>query len=179
MADDALFFAIDTARASAERGDFAGAVETQERVVAQVRMNGTDAETLVTLSTQLFNLADYYTGMDRYEDAIRVMEEVIVIDERLGLADLESDRQALESVRRVAAMSSEQRRQWYRETPAGQPSVTRGPDEIRPLLDQLDMFPPEERAELEQIMRGLSGLTPEEQARKALEIQAKRREEKS
>lgn len=179
MSDEQLYLAIDTARAAAERGDFAVAVETQERVVAQVRMKGTDAESLVTLSTQLFNLADYYTGMDRHEDAIRAMEEVVVIDERLGLADLESDRQTLESVRRLAAMSSEQRKQWYQDTPAGRPSVTQGPDEIKPLLDQLDMFSQEERADLEQIMRGLSGLSAEEQVRRALEIQAKRKQDNS
>ena len=49
MADDYFFNAIDNARAAAERGDWAGAVETQERVVAQVREKGDDAETLVTL----------------------------------------------------------------------------------------------------------------------------------
>lgn len=179
MSDDQLYLAIDAARAAAERGDFAGAVEAQERVVTEVRQKELDSESLVTLSTQLFNLADYYTGMDRYEDAIRAMEEVIAIDQKLGLADLESDRRALESVRRLAAMTSDQREQWYRDTPTGRPSVTQGPDEIKPLVDTLDMFSAEERADLEAIMRRLSGLSPEEQVRRAMEIQARRKEDKS
>ncbi len=93
-------------------------------------------------------------------------------------ADLESDRQTLDSVRRLAAMTTDQRRQWYSDTPSGQASVTQGPDEIGPLVDQLDMFPPEERADLEQLMRQLSGLSPEEQVRRALEMRARKDRDK-
>ncbi len=170
MIDNQLSMTIESARAAAERGDFAAAVETQERVVTHMRVKAQSAEDLVTLSVQMFNLADYYTGIERFDDAIRLLEEVAALDERMGLPDAESDRQMLEQVRRLAAMTPEERKQWYANTPAGLPTATAMPDEMTQLLNQLDGVEGVDRAELEALMRQLAGLSPEEQVKKVLEM---------
>ncbi len=170
MIDDQLNLAIETAREAATRGDFAAAVEMQERIVVHLRLKGESVDDLVTLSVQLFNLADYYIGLERFADAIRLLEEVVSLDERLGLPDTESDRQMLESARRLAGMTPEERRQWYQNTPASQPTTTAGPDEITQLLQQLEGVVSVDRAEIEALMRELAGLSPEEQVKRVMEL---------
>lgn len=77
--------------------------------MALVREAGEDHDALVRLSVLLFNLAGFYGQADRHEDAVRALEEVVALDERTGHEDLESDRQALETVRHLAALTPEER----------------------------------------------------------------------
>ena len=170
MIENQLNTAIESAREAAERGDFAAAVETQERVVAHMRVKAQSADDLVALSAQMFNLADYYTGVERFDDAIRLLEEVVALDERMSLPDAESDRQTLEQARRLAVMTPDERKRWYANTPAGLPTATAMPDEMTQLLNQLDGVDAVDRAELEVLMRQLAGLSPEEQVKKVLEM---------
>jgi hypothetical protein len=170
MIDNQLNTAIESARAAAERGDFAAAVETQECVVTHMRVKAQSADDLVALSAQMFNLADYYTGVERFDDAIRLLEEVVALDERMSLPDAESDRQTLEQARRLAVMTPDERKRWYANTPAGLPTATAMPDEMTQLLNQLDGVDAVDRAELEVLMRQLAGLSPEEQVKKVMEI---------
>lgn len=172
MNDDPLNLAIESAREAAQRGDFAAAVETQERVVMQVRLKARADDELVTLSAQMFNLADYYIGMERWDDAIRLLEEVVALDERLGLPDVESDRQMLEQARQLAAMTPDERRRFFANTPQARPTMTTGPDDVNQLLDQLDV-PPEDRAELEALMRQMQGLSTEEMVKRVMEMRGK------
>ncbi|MBM4421950.1 MAG: tetratricopeptide repeat protein [Chloroflexi bacterium] len=167
-----LNLAIDSARAAAGRGDFAAAAETQERVVAHARAVAQSADDFVTLSALLFNLADYYTGMERWDDAIRLLEEVVALDERMTLPDADSDREALESARRLAAMTPAQRAQFYSRTPQARPTLTTGPDEVTQILSQLNV-PPDERAELEWMMRQMRGMSAEEMVRRAMEMRGR------
>jgi tetratricopeptide (TPR) repeat protein len=96
------------ARAAAERGDLATAVAAQEEAVALARDAG--AYPLVGLSVLLFNLASFYGRAERYEDAVRALEEVVALDKRTGHPALESDRQALEEARRRAELTPEERK---------------------------------------------------------------------
>jgi len=168
MVDDQLSLAIDSARAAAQRGDFASAAETQERVVVQARLKAQSADDLLTLSVQMFNLADYYTGLERWDEAIRLMEEVVALDEKIGHPDIESDRQMLEQVRRLAGMTPDARRQFYSNTPQSEPTMSYLADPVKDLLAQIDNVSDEERAELEKLMREMSGLSPEEQVRRVM-----------
>jgi hypothetical protein len=177
MIDDQLSFAIESARAAAQRGDFASAVETQERVVLQARLKAQAADDLLTLGVQMFNLADYYTGMERWDDAIRLMEEVVALDEKIGHPDVESDRQMLEQVRRLAGMTPEARKQFYSDTPQSEPTVSYLADPVKDLLAQINNVSNEERAELEQLMREMSGLSPEEQVKRVMEVRGKQNRE--
>lgn len=74
----------------------------------------------MTLSVLLYNLAGFYGGAGRQEDAVQALEEVVVLDERTGHPDLESDRQALEAARRLAALSPEEREELARAAAAEQ-----------------------------------------------------------
>ncbi len=106
---DPISRAASEARAAAESGDLAAAVAAQEQAVVLAREAGEDRETLVGLSVLLFNLAGFYGRAERHEDAVRSLEEVVALDERTGHPDLESDRQALENARRLAALTPEER----------------------------------------------------------------------
>ncbi|MBM4422620.1 MAG: tetratricopeptide repeat protein, partial [Chloroflexi bacterium] len=138
---DPLAQAISAARAAAGRGDFASAIESQERAVGVARAALTpgpspkgrgeeegqlpspsgrgrpegsgegDNQPLITLSILLYNLAGYYAGADCHDDAVRALEEVVAIDVHTRHPDLEQDRKTLEAARRLAAMTPEQRAQ--------------------------------------------------------------------
>lgn len=174
MIDEQLNQAIELARAAAARGDFATAVVTQERVVGHVRLKAQGAEELITLSVQMYNLADYYTGWERFDEAVRLLEEVVGFDERLGLPDVESDREMLAQVRKLAGMTPGQRDQFYADTPAAAPSVSGGPDAMTQLLDQLEGIESIDRADLEALMRELAALSPEEQLQRVMALRGKR-----
>lgn len=169
MIDEQLNLAIESAREAAQRGDFGNAVEVQERVVAHIRLKAQTPDDVVTLGVQMFNLADYYTGVERFEEAIRLMEEVVALDERIGHPDIDSDRQMLAQVRQLAGMSPDARRQFYASTPQSQPTVSYLSDPVKELVDQLDGLSPEEKEDLQKLVREMHGLPPEEQVRRALE----------
>jgi len=179
MLNDQLNLSIETARQAAQQGDFATAVETQERVVVHIRLNANTSDDLVMLGVQMFNLADYYTGVERFDEAIRLMEEVVALDEKIGHPDTDSDRQMLEQVRRLAGMSPEARQQFYTNTPQSEPTVSYLSDPVKDLVAQLDSLPPEEREDLEELMREMQGLPPEEQLRRAMEAVRKQGDEES
>ncbi len=130
-----LAAAVGTARAAAARRDWAAAVEAGEQAVELGRQAGDSAEALRSLSVMLFNLASFYSQVERFDDAVRALEEVVALDERIGHEDLESDRQALEQARMMASMSPEERAEMGRQS-----------EELAQLVQNM---PPEERAALE------------------------------
>jgi tetratricopeptide (TPR) repeat protein len=152
-APDPIQQALAQARAAAERRDFEAAITAQEGAVALMRQQGEGREALAALSVLLFNLAGYYAQVDRHADAVRALEEVVALDERTGHPDLESDRQALEGARRVAALSPEERAR-----------LQAAEAEAQELARHLVSLPPEERAKLEAAAREFAALSPSEQA---------------
>jgi tetratricopeptide (TPR) repeat protein len=172
------------ARAAAQRGDAAAAVAAQSQAVALLRqalaaIPQTDKDTerrgLITLSIQLYNLAGYYAQNNQYAEAVRALEEVVALDERTGHEDLDSDRQTLEHMRRLAALTPEQRAQ----AQASRPAAQTPPDPaafIRQLESQLAQAPPELRAGLQALLNDLRGKSLEEQAAflHGLAVQARR-----
>jgi len=170
MLDEQLNLAIETARDAAQRGDFATAIETQERVITHLRLKAQSHDELVTLSVQMFNLADYYTGTERFAEAVQLLEQVVAFDERLSLPDLDLDQQMLDQVRKLAAMTPDARRRFYTNTPQGQSTLTDGRDAVTRLMDQLEGVDGINRAELEELVRELAQLSPEEQMRRMMEL---------
>jgi hypothetical protein len=97
------------ARAAAQRGDLAAAIEAQEQAVAHLRSTAADdRDTLVSLSVLLYNLAQYYSQAERWHDAVTALAEVVTLDERTGHEELASDRAALEQAQRMAAATPEE-----------------------------------------------------------------------
>ncbi|HJZ13638.1 MAG TPA: hypothetical protein VJ521_15900, partial [Acidobacteriota bacterium] len=132
---------------------------------------------LITLSVILFNLAGFYGNADRYDDAVKAMEEVVAIDEQTGHQDLESDRKMLETFRRIASLSPEERAQLRQQAQEEQDSPDPdGEDGFEAQLQaQLAELPPERRAEVEAQIRKafeeFQRMTPEEKAAKLLTAQ--------
>lgn len=173
MLDEQLNQAIESAREAAARGDFETAIATQERVVGQARLKAQSPDDLITLSVQMFNLADYYVGKERFKEAISLLEQVVGFDEKLGLPDIDSDRETLAQVRKLAAMTPAERQRFYTNTPAASATVTGlpadTPDEVSQLLQQFEGIDTIDRAELEILVRELANLPPEEQIRRVME----------
>jgi tetratricopeptide (TPR) repeat protein len=126
---------VSQARAAAARGDWPAAIESGEQVVELVRQAGDSREALTTLSVMLFNLSGYYAEAERFDDAVRALEEVVALDERTGHEDLAADRRALEQARMLAAMSPEERAAFQRQA--------------EEFATRLQNMSPEERAELQ------------------------------
>jgi hypothetical protein len=170
MQNDPLTTSIEQARQAAVQGDFVSAVELQQRVVAHLRLNAKTGDDIVMLGVQLFNLADYFTGMEQFENAILAMEEVVALEEKIGHPDIDSDRLMLDQVRKLAAMSPNERKRFYANTPPSQPTVSYLADPVKDMISQLDTLSPEEREDLEALVREMHGLSPEEQVARAMEI---------
>jgi tetratricopeptide (TPR) repeat protein len=100
---------LSQAQAAARQGNFATAIAAQQEAVELMRTARKEREVLIALSVQLFNLAGYQREAGRYEDAVQTLEKVVEFDERTGHSDLESDRQALEEARRMAALAPAER----------------------------------------------------------------------
>ncbi len=145
--------ALAQARAAAERQDFEAAILAQEQAVILMRQQDEGREALVALSVLLYNLAGYYTNVGRHDDAVRALEEVVALDERTEHPDSESDRQALESARRMASLSPEERAR-----------LGAAEAQARESARHLASLPPEERAKLEAAAREFAALSPDEQA---------------
>jgi hypothetical protein len=123
----------------------------------------------------LYNLAGYYQDAERHDDAVKVMEEVVAIDEQTGHQDLESDRKALETIRRIASLTPEERERDLTPNPS---PTGRGVQEDgfeAQLQAQLAQLPPEKRAETEAQIRKayaeFQSMSPEEQAEKLRAVQ--------
>src|SRR5512144_954204 len=91
------------AQSAMRKGDIATATALQEHAVALARERGAEREALVSLSVLLYNLSTYYAHAGRHDDAVRVLEEVVALDERTGHPDLASDRETLARARQAAA----------------------------------------------------------------------------
>ncbi len=163
---DPLAQAIAQARAAAERGDIAAAIAAQEQAVARARQRGESKDALVTLSVLLYNLGGYYARAERFDDAVRALQEVVALDERTGHPDLESDRKVLQQFQRLAAMSPEERER----ATADRRPMTEGEMDAE-LQAQLDALSPEQRAQLEAALRAFARLSPEEQAAAIAQMQ--------
>ncbi|NJK81669.1 MAG: tetratricopeptide repeat protein, partial [Chloroflexaceae bacterium] len=84
--------------------DAATEQRAREGAVAAFREAGDDRDTLVQLSVALHNLALFYINQEDYDAAIPLLEEVVaLLDAQSAHPDLESDRAALEHMRRRAA----------------------------------------------------------------------------
>jgi hypothetical protein len=79
----------------------------REAQIAALRQAGDDRDTLVQLGIALYNLAMAYARQGDAAAAVPLLEEVVALDERTGHEDLESDRAALEQMRRRAAGAPE------------------------------------------------------------------------
>ena len=193
---DPLKQMLADARAASQRGDPATAVATQEQAVAFFRerlaaQEGGSRDEQVTLSVLLYNLAGYYGEVERHADAVCALEEVVALDERTSHPDLVSDRQALETARRMATLSPEERARLQQVThPATEPDAPVLPQQpgassnayLAQLREQLAALPPEQRAEAEaavhELTKHLSGMTPEQQDQYLRSLQDAQRRQK-
>jgi tetratricopeptide (TPR) repeat protein len=168
QSNDPLTQATTRARSAAEGGDFQSAIQLQQQAVELLRGAGDTREALATLSVLLFNLAGYYQGAERHEDAVKALEEVVAIDERTKHEDLESDRKALEFARELASLTPEEREQ-LRQEKQQQESAGGGQESFEAQLQaQLAQLPSEERARAEAQIRKtyaeFQAMTTEQQA---------------
>lgn len=165
---DPLAQAVQRARAAAQQGNAAAAIQAQEEAVELIRQFGQEPEVLVQLSILLYNLAGYYQQAGQYEAGVKALEEVVALDEQTGHPDLESDQAALEQARQWAGMSPEERAQLLEERGTQRNSEelggTQEGDLSAALAEQLANLPPEQRAQLEAVMRQLAQASPEELA---------------
>lgn len=171
--DDPLAQVLAQARDASQRGDVQSAIQYQEQAVSLARGAGEGREALVTLSVILYNLAGFYQKTERHDDAVKAMEEVVAIDEQAGHQDLESDRERLETLRRIASLSPEEHEQ-LRQQAEEQESSQNDEDGFETQLQaQLAQLPSEKRAEAEAQIRKayaeFQRMSPEEQAR-ALQV---------
>jgi hypothetical protein len=160
-ADNPLAQGIARARAAAQQGKAAEAIAAQEEAIALARQGGDSRDALVQLSILLFNLGGYYARADRHAEAVRALEEVVALDEQTGHPDLESDRQALENMRRAAALSPEERAQLAE---AARRAEEQQQTQLTEAQAQLEKLSPEERAQLDEAARRFQAMSPEEQA---------------
>ncbi len=166
--DNPIAQAITQARTSAQRGDAEAAIKYQEQAVELAREAGLEREALVMLSVVLYNLAGYYSNVERHEDAVKVLEEVVAIDEQTGHQDLESDRQTLEVAKKMASLSPEERQQLVQQAQEEQNALNEEDGFEAQLQAQLAQLPPEQRAQAEvQIRKAFEEfqrMSPDEQA---------------
>lgn len=146
------------ARQAAERGDFASAIAAQQQVVESLRQQGDDVEASQILFVQLANLANFYAPVDRYQDAVPVLEEAVGVGERIKHPELDTVRQMLDSARQIAAMSPEELAQMKAE------QEKEADDQDAEMEAQLAAMPPEQRAQMEAAMREFQSKSPAEQA---------------
>ena len=159
------------AQQAAERGDFTTAIQKQEQAVVLARQQGNSNEALQTVSALLFGLTQFYGATDRFVDATRVMEEVVVLDERLGHEDLEADKQLLENVRQLSKMTPQELAQFKAQAMQQQQTQVQA-DEQEEMEAYLASLPPAERAKVQAAMKEFQQMPPEQQA--AIVEQAKR-----
>ena len=110
ISEEELEELLERAQDAADEDDLEEAIDWQLQAVAGLRQAGDEHETQEMLSIALYNLAGFYDAVERYDEAVTLLEEVVAIDERIGHEDLESDRETLEQARQVAAMSPEERK---------------------------------------------------------------------
>jgi hypothetical protein len=124
----------------------AAAVAFQEPALAALRARGDDKENQQTLSVALYNQAGTLADAGQLDQAVAALEEVVAIDRRFELADLASDTEALERMRR--------RRD-------GLPAERE--DEGASAGIPLAALPAEAQAQLQEAARQFAQLSPDEQ----------------
>ena len=168
--DDPLAQALAQARDASQRRDVKSAIQYQEQAVSLAREMGNGQ----ALTAQLVNLAQYYGKAERHDEAVLLFEEGLKVGEESGHPQVDVIRKMLESAKRIASLSPEERERAL--TPDPSPQNGRGEEEDdfeTQLQTQLAQLPPEKRAEAETQIRKayaeFQRMSPEEQAR-ALQV---------
>jgi hypothetical protein len=108
------------------------AITAQEEAVRLLRAAGSDANALISLSIQLYNLAGFYGDAERHGDAIDTLEEVVRLNEQTGHPELSQlAPRALESARQMAALSPAEREQLLAQARQAAGAFSRLSDEER------------------------------------------------
>lgn len=138
-----------------DRNDYAeGAVGAQQEAIRHLRKTNE----LHQLTIALYNQAGHLAQLDRFDEAVAALEEVVAIDEQLGLADLEADRASLEQMkRRQAGLPPEVT------SPVVEAALTRWEARLAEL-------PPEAQEEARQKLDRFRALNPAEQEAAILAI---------
>ena len=131
--------------------DAARAVDCQAQAIAYLREEEDTPENLQSLSVALYNYGTYLAQAERLDEAVAALEEVVAIDERLGLPDLDSDRAALERMVRRRdglppaedAPSPEESQEAMQAQLEALPEAER--ERARQFLEQLERMSPAER----------------------------------
>ncbi|HMQ56751.1 MAG TPA: hypothetical protein PKD98_32020, partial [Anaerolineae bacterium] len=149
---EVINFALSLARLFDRHHQPAQAVALQNEATARLRQDDSP-QAQQTLSVALYNQAGYLAQLERLAEAVAAMEEVVAIDERLGLADLEADRAALAQYRRRLAGE-----------PDPPPPAPEGDQLLADLRRQLAQAPPAEQPHLQAFIEQVEALSPAEQA---------------
>jgi len=150
----AIALAFSLARLCDRQGYPAGAAAVQPYAIALLRQ-GRSPEEQQTLSVALYNHAGYLAQLGRLDEAAAAMAEVVALDERLGLADLEQDRAALARLKAQRAGGP---------PPAPAPAGSSLPEWLAALADEAAGLPPEEQVQVRQFIEEAARLSPDEQA---------------
>lgn len=89
---------IATVREAIDHDNFSLAVTAQEQIVELLR-NYEEPSALITLMTNLYNLARYYQAIGEFENAVQTFEEVVLLMEEAQQPGLEFAREALAHAR--------------------------------------------------------------------------------
>jgi hypothetical protein len=155
--DAALFLSL--ARLC-DRHDYPqGAVLAQAQAISRLRQQGDAPAVLQPLSVALYNQAGYLAQLDRFDEAVAALAEVVAIDEHMGLADLESDRAVLAQMQRRRAG-----------LPPQTPPAEAGLD-LAGLEAQMAKLPPEAQAAARQALAHLAAMSPAERVAALLAMQ--------
>jgi hypothetical protein len=167
--EDLLAQYVERARAAIEKGEIFEAIQVQEEATSLAHQERQDNEMLSVLSVLFFNLADFYGQADHYDQAVLALEEVVFIDQIINHPDQETDRRALQSARKLAALTPEERKERHRrKTQNTSAPVSKLGEELEASLQaQLAELPSEQRPQVETALRQaiseFQALTPEEQ----------------
>ncbi|MEM7334346.1 MAG: hypothetical protein AAF490_19845 [Chloroflexota bacterium] len=96
---------VQKAQEAAEKLALETAVSYQKQAIAILYQTND----LQNVAAQLFNLAGYLQDAGRYDEAVVALREVVEIDQRLGLPDLDQDQAMLKRAEQLAAMSPDER----------------------------------------------------------------------
>ncbi len=136
------------------------AVQCQAEAIEYLRRQAESPDDWHTLSVALYNQSGYLAQLERFDQAVAALEEVVAIDERFGLPDLESDRAALAQMKRRQEGLPEERMkaEGGRMNEAGPAAAF-----MAQLEGQLAELPPEAREAAQQLLRQLKQMSPVEQ----------------
>jgi tetratricopeptide (TPR) repeat protein len=145
-------FCFGLARLLEHHRQTAEAVVVQDMAIELLRRDNTSAGRQA-LSVALYNQAGFLARLERFDDAVTAMEEVVAIDRAENLDDLVSDQAQLDRFRRRAAGEPE--------PPPNVPADILTQIEAQ-IESQLAQAPPEMQAQLRQFQQDLAKLSPDE-----------------